>query len=132
MNRPKIVPQVRAILRSFPEVTWSPRSMAGPMTAPIRPASSMPSSSSALSLIRSGAVPIHNKAQLIAALNEKLRSFPGVTFNYTQPAEDAVDEAETGLKSALAVKVFGPDLNTWSRRAGDQGRCWSRSAVSRT
>jgi cobalt-zinc-cadmium resistance protein CzcA len=33
-----------------------------------------------------------------------------VSFNYTQPAEDAVDEAETGLKSALAVKVFGPDL----------------------
>ncbi|MGH3184957.1 MAG: efflux RND transporter permease subunit, partial [Streptosporangiaceae bacterium] len=30
---------------------------------------------------------------------------------YTQPAEDAVDEALTGLKSALAVKVFGPDLN---------------------
>ena len=29
---------------------------------------------------------------------------------YTQPAEDAVDEAETGLKSSLAVKVFGPDL----------------------
>ncbi len=59
---------------------------------------------------------IHNKAQLIAALNEKLRSFPGVTFNYTQPAEDAVDEAETGLKSALAVKVFGPDLNTLEQK----------------
>ena len=32
-------------------------------------------------------------------------------FNYTQPAEDAVDEALTGLKSALAVKIYGPDLN---------------------
>ena len=40
----------------------------------------------------------------------KLQAFPGIIFNYTQPAEDAVDEAETGLKSALAVKVFGPDL----------------------
>ena len=39
------------------------------------------------------------------------QAFPGITFNYTQPAEDAVDEAETGLKSALAVKVFGSDLN---------------------
>jgi len=36
--------------------------------------------------------------------------FPGITFNYTQPAEDAVDEAETGLKSSLDVKVFGSDL----------------------
>ncbi len=43
-------------------------------------------------------------------MNKKLSVFPGVSFNYTQPAEDAVDEAETGLKSALAVKVFGPDL----------------------
>jgi heavy metal efflux system protein len=50
------------------------------------------------------------KPQLIAAIDQKLESFPGIIFNYTQPAEDAVDEAETGLKSALAVKVFGADL----------------------
>jgi len=53
---------------------------------------------------------------LIAAINDKLQSFPGITFNYTQPAEDAVDEAETGLKSALAVKIFGPDLNTLEQK----------------
>jgi len=40
-----------------------------------------------------------------------LSAYPGIIFNFTQPAEDAVDEALTGLKSALAVKVFGPDLN---------------------
>jgi cobalt-zinc-cadmium resistance protein CzcA len=51
-----------------------------------------------------------NKAELIAAINKKLAQFPGVTFNFTQPAEDAVDEAETGLKSSLDVKVFGSDL----------------------
>ena len=38
-------------------------------------------------------------------------------FNYTQPAEDAVDEALTGLKSALAVKVYGPDLNVLQDKA---------------
>jgi len=52
------------------------------------------------------------KAELIEAINEKLRAFPGITFNYTQPAQDAVDEAETGLKSALAVKVFMTSLET--------------------
>src|SRR5262249_49727643 len=46
------------------------------------------------------------------AIDEKLGAFPGIIFNYTQPAEDAVDEAETGLKSSLAVKIFGPDLQT--------------------
>ena len=45
------------------------------------------------------------------AIHNKLAAFPGIIFNYTQPAEDAVDEALTGLKSALAVKIFGPDLN---------------------
>ncbi len=49
---------------------------------------------------------------MIEAINEKLLAFPGIIFNYTQPAEDAVDEAETGLKSLLAVKVFGTDLET--------------------
>jgi cobalt-zinc-cadmium resistance protein CzcA len=38
-------------------------------------------------------------------------------FNYTQPAEDAVDEAETGLKSLLAVKIFGADLETLESKA---------------
>jgi cobalt-zinc-cadmium resistance protein CzcA len=60
---------------------------------------------------------IHDKPELIADLQKKLDSFPGVIFNYTQPAEDAVDEALTGLKSALAVKIYGPDLNVLQDRA---------------
>ena len=48
---------------------------------------------------------------------ENCRHFPGVIFNYTQPAEDAVDEAETGLKSLLAVKIFGGDLATLEAKA---------------
>jgi cobalt-zinc-cadmium resistance protein CzcA len=54
---------------------------------------------------------IHNKAELTADIQKKLQAFPGVIFNFTQPAEDAVDEALTGLKSALAVKIYGPDLH---------------------
>ncbi len=50
-------------------------------------------------------------------MQKKLAAFPGVIFNYTQPAEDAVDEAETGLKSALAVKIFGQDLETLEEKA---------------
>jgi cobalt-zinc-cadmium resistance protein CzcA len=54
---------------------------------------------------------LHNKAELQANIERQLDAFPGVIFNFTQPAEDAVDEALTGLKSALAVKVYGPDLS---------------------
>ena len=49
--------------------------------------------------------------------NDKLRHYPGIIFNYTQPAEDAVDEALTGLKSSLAVKVYGDDLNVLQDKA---------------
>ncbi len=61
--------------------------------------------------------PFHGKAALIDAIVLELAQFPGITFNYTQPAEDAVDEAETGLKSALDVKVFGPDLEVLEQKA---------------
>ena len=61
--------------------------------------------------------PIHNKKQLQEDIQKKLQAFPGVIFNYTQPAEDAVDEALTGLKSALAVKIYGPDLNVLQTKA---------------
>jgi len=60
---------------------------------------------------------IHNKAELTEDIQKHLQSFPGIIFNYTQPAEDAVDEALTGLKSALAVKIYGPDLNVLQDRA---------------
>src|ERR1700722_19558397 len=60
---------------------------------------------------------IHSKQQLTEDLEKHLDAFPGVIFNYTQPAEDAVDEALTGLKSALAVKIFGPDLDVLEKKA---------------
>src|ERR1700677_1265086 len=60
---------------------------------------------------------IHNKPELIEDLQKKLESYPGIIFNYTQPAEDAVDEALTGLKSEIAVKVYGSDLNVLQERA---------------
>ncbi len=65
---------------------------------------------------------IRSKPQLIEAIQEKLSAFPGIIFNYTQPAEDAVDEAETGLKSSLAVKIFGTDLTTLEQKARDVKR----------
>ncbi len=60
---------------------------------------------------------IRNKADLTKDIQKKVDSYPGVIFNFTQPAEDAVDEALTGLKSALAVKIFGPDLQVLEDKA---------------
>src|SRR5271156_4157393 len=60
---------------------------------------------------------IHTKEQLAKDLEKKFDTYPGVIFNFTQPAEDAVDEALTGLKSSLAVKIFGPDLDVLEKKA---------------
>lgn len=60
---------------------------------------------------------IRTKEDLSQDIERKLDHYPGVIFNFTQPAEDAVDEALTGLKSSLAVKVFGPDLDILEKKA---------------
>ena len=108
----KIVPEVRKILQSFPEVTVV-ASEHGRDDAGTDPTGFFNAEFFVgLTPYGSWTGSYHTKAALIAKINEKLQIFPGIQFNFTQPAEDAVDEAETGLKSALDVKVFGTDLAT--------------------
>ena len=90
------------------------------MTGPIPRVFSTASSTSDSSLTTTapgGQGGIRNKEELITSIDRRLTAFPGIIFNYTQPAEDAVDEALTGLKSSLAVKVYGTDLNVLEDKA---------------
>jgi cobalt-zinc-cadmium resistance protein CzcA len=107
----KISPQVRAILRSFPQVTTVASELGRPDDGTDPTGFFNDEFFVGLKPYGEWTGPYRTKPALIEAINKKLAAFPGIVFNYTQPAEDAVDEAETGLKSALAVKVFGPDLN---------------------
>jgi heavy metal efflux system protein len=115
----KLAPEIREILLGFPQVTTVANELGRPDdgTDPtgffndefyvgLKPYSD-----------RSWSGSIHTKPELIQAVQKKLSAFPGIIFNYTQPAEDAVDEAETGLKSALAVKIFGGDLKVLDEKA---------------
>lgn len=50
------------------------------------------------------------KAQLINKMQHDLSIYPGVDFNFSQPISDNVEEAVSGVKGSIAVKVFGKDL----------------------
>src|SRR5208283_1950459 len=112
----KISPKVREILRSFPEVTIVASEHGRPDDGTDPTGFFNVEFFVGLKPYSQWTGPRRTKQQLIEAINKKLEVFPGIIFNYTQPAEDAVDEAETGLKSALAVKVFGTDLNTLEQK----------------
>lgn len=51
------------------------------------------------------------KEELIAEMDKQLAQFPGVLWNFSQPIADNMEEAVSGVKGQLSVKVFGDDLN---------------------
>jgi cobalt-zinc-cadmium resistance protein CzcA len=112
----KISPQVRAILRSFPQVTIVANELGRPDDGTDPTGFFNNEFFVGLKPYSEWTGPYRTKPELIEAINKKLAVFPGIVFNYTQPAQDAVDEAETGLKSSLAVKIFGPDLGVLERK----------------
>jgi heavy metal efflux system protein len=121
----RIVPQIRTILGSFAEVTDVASEHGRPDDATDPTGFFNAEFYVGLKPYSQWHGLYSNKNELIEAINKKLTAFPGVTFNYTQPAEDAVDEAETGLKSALDVKIFGPDLSVLEQKGTEIKRVLS-------
>lgn len=52
-----------------------------------------------------------DREQLEDAMSKALSDIPGVSFGFSQPISDNVEEALTGVKGQLAIKVIGDDLN---------------------
>ena len=51
-----------------------------------------------------------DKAALVAAIQQDLSVIPGIRLSFSQPIALRVNELISGVKSDLAVKVFGPEL----------------------
>jgi cobalt-zinc-cadmium resistance protein CzcA len=52
-----------------------------------------------------------SKEQLVQRMQEKLKSYPGISLNFSQPISDNVEEAVSGVKGSIVVKMFGNDFN---------------------
>ena len=60
-----------------------------------------------------------DKERLIAAMDRELEKIPGVLWGFSQPISDNLEEAVSGVKGALAVKVYGDDLKTLEAKADE-------------
>ncbi len=116
----KLCNQMRAIFKSFPEVTSVVSQLGRPddgtettgffnieFSVDLKPDRQWPAGI--------------DKEKLVKLIDDKLtRTFPGVSFSYSQNIEDNIDEAISGVKAGEnAIKVFGPDLATDERIAND-------------
>ena len=60
-----------------------------------------------------------DKERLIGAMNRELEKIPGVLWNFSQPIADNMEEAVSGVKGELAVKVYGADLKILEGKADE-------------
>ena len=58
-----------------------------------------------------------NKDALIADMSTKIHQIPGIPTNFSQVIQDSVEEALSGVKGEISVKIFGPDLNVLENEA---------------
>jgi len=116
----RLANQVRVILASFPEVTMT-TSQVG------RPDDGVDTTGFFNTEYFVGLKPKEewrpgfrqDKEALIAAMNRELDKIPGVIWNFSQPISDNMEEAVSGVKGELAIKVYGDDLRTLEDK-GDQ------------
>jgi cobalt-zinc-cadmium resistance protein CzcA len=60
-----------------------------------------------------------SKAELIEQMQQKLARFKGISFNFSQPISDNVEEAVSGVKGSMAIKIVGNDLEVLDKKATD-------------
>ena len=67
-----------------------------------------------------------NKDNLIAAMDQQLEKMPGVIWGFSQPIEDNMEEAVSGVKGELSVKIYGDDFKTLEQKGNEVVSTMSR------
>ncbi|NYF81165.1 CusA/CzcA family heavy metal efflux RND transporter [Granulicella arctica] len=60
-----------------------------------------------------------DKDALIASMNQQLKKIPGVIWGFSQPIEDNMEEAVSGVKGELSVKIYGDDFRTLEQKGNE-------------
>ncbi|MBN8765641.1 MAG: efflux RND transporter permease subunit [Thiobacillus sp.] len=60
-----------------------------------------------------------DKEWLTGEIRKVVEGFPGIAHNFTQPIDMRVSEMLTGSRGDVAIKIFGPELATLNRLAGE-------------
>jgi len=104
----KITQRVRKIMAAFPEVRYVVSQIGRPDDG--TDVNGWDVTEYSVGLIpRDKWVTAHNREDLCDAINKKIKEIPGIDTQFSQYIEDNVDEAVSGIKSELAIKVFGDD-----------------------
>ncbi len=106
-----IASQIRQIIRSYPEATNVVSQIGSPDDG------TDPNTYSNIEVFvdlkpqESWRAQFHDKQALVSAMNQELKAkIPGLLYNFSQYIKDNMDEAISGVKGELAVKIYGPDL----------------------
>ena len=107
----RLAQDIRRILVSFPEVQFVVSQLARPDDGTDINGFDILECNVALNPNRSQWKTARTRDALDKALNQKLSQIPGVQFQFSQYIEDNVNEAVSGVKSELSIKIYGEDPN---------------------
>jgi cobalt-zinc-cadmium resistance protein CzcA len=105
----EVLAEVRRRIMEFPEVTSTPSEQG-------RPEDGLDNEGTNMAKVFARLKPKDewreglDKDQLIDDMRASLMQIPGVRFNFSQPIKDSVEEAVSGVRGKIVVKVFGSDL----------------------
>ena len=60
-----------------------------------------------------------DKDNLIASMNQQLDKIPGAIWGFSQPIQDNMEEAVSGVKGELSVKIYGDDLKVLEEKGNE-------------
>ena len=117
----QIEERVRGVVRSYPEVSQIVTHLGRPDDG------TDPKSANNLEVYadlkpRGEWKTAHEKDGIVELMRQRLDSVPGLDLNFSQYIKDNVEEALSGVKGELVVKIFGPDLSVLQRKAAEVQR----------